>query len=81
MFRVVILISGPFSLPRDVDTSPIKLEQNCECSIIHLRFSAGGVGDELEKILKFLNPRRFEIDSPLELRKAIARIVQQLESF
>lgn len=77
-FRVVILLSSPLSFPRGSDLSEIRAAQNCECRVFQLQFSRG-FSDELGKMLKPLKPQRFEIDTPLELRKAIAEIIRELE--
>jgi hypothetical protein len=78
-FRVVILLSTPISFPRGANTSPIQFGQNCECALIYLQLAGMGFGDDLEKMLKPLQPKRLEAGSPLEMRKAIARIIQELE--
>jgi len=78
--RVVILVSSPVIFPRGGDISPIELENSCGCSLIHLRLGEGSRGDDLQKMLKSPPAQRFEIISPLALRRAIAQIVQELEA-
>jgi len=78
--RVVILLSGRVSFPRGNNLEPLLLDRDCRCRVFHLQFGYASQADDVQKLLKPLRPRRFEIATPLDLRKALASIIQELES-
>jgi hypothetical protein len=58
------------------------MEGECGCKVYHLRFrlNANDVFDELERFMKPLRPRTFNLMTARDLRKAIAAIVEDLEN-
>ncbi len=78
--RVIIVVSSPLLFERGSDLNPIQLEGDCRCRIYHLRFrlNINDVFDQLEKLMKPLRPRTFNVTSPSDLRKALAEITQEL---
>lgn len=79
--RVLILVTSSQLFPRGSDLTPLQVEGDCHCRVYHLRFrlNMADVFDEIEKIIKPLHPRTFNLVTPRDLRKAIAEIVQDLE--
>ena len=56
------------------------MEGDCRCRVYYLRFrlSVNDVFDQLEKLMKPLRPRVFNLLSARDLRKALAEIVDDL---
>jgi hypothetical protein len=80
--RVFIVVTSSLLFENGSDLRPINLEDDCHCRIYHLRFrlSVGDVFDELEKFMKPLRPRTFNLMTARDLRKAIAVILEDLEN-
>jgi hypothetical protein len=80
--RVIIVVTSSWLFERGSDLKPIQIEGDCNCRIYHLRFrlTTTDVFDQLEKFMKPLRPRTFNPVTPRDLRKAIAEIVEDLES-
>jgi hypothetical protein len=80
--RVIIVVSSSLLFQRGSDLKPIEIEGDCNCRIYHVRFrlTNSDVFDELERFMKPLRPRTFNPISPRDFRKAIAEIVEELES-
>jgi hypothetical protein len=80
--RVLILLSSSLLFERGSDMTPIKPEGDCRCRLFHVRFRVGkdDVFDDLGDIIKPLRPRTFNVDSPIDFRRAIAEIIHDLES-
>jgi hypothetical protein len=80
--RILILISGSLSFERGSDLSAVKVEGDCNCRIYHLRvrLNGGDAFDHVERLIKPLRPKTFNIESPEDLREALGKIVQDLES-
>jgi hypothetical protein len=83
MSRVLILISGSVMFERGSDLSAMKVDAGCDCRIYHLRVRANtnDVFDHVERLIRPLRPKVFDIESAEDFREALARIVQDLESF
>ncbi len=79
--RVVFVISSSFVFVRGSDRNPIEMKGACNCLVYHLRFrhDPGDSFDDLEKILKPLRPKTFNLSSPRDFRRALAEIIQDLE--
>ena len=79
--RVIIVVTSSQLFQRGADLAPLQVEGDCNCRIYHLRFrlNMNDVFDEMEKIIKPLHPRTFNLFTPRDLRKAIADIVSDLE--
>jgi hypothetical protein len=80
--RVLILISGSLVFERGSDLSAMKVAGNCNCRIYHLvvRANAGDAFDQIERLIKPLRPKTFDIESALDFREALGKIVQDLEN-
>ena len=78
--RVIIVVTSSQLFERGSDLTPLQFEGDCHCRIYHLRFRLNltDVFDEIEKIIKPLHPRTFNLMTPRDLRKAIAEIVSDL---
>jgi hypothetical protein len=81
--RVIIVVTSSQLFQRGADLAPLQIEGDCNCRVYHLRFrlNMSDVFDEIEKIIKPLHPRTFNLLTPRDLRKAIADIVSDLEKF
>ena len=79
--RVLIIVTSSQLFQRGSDLTPLQVEGDCRCRVYHLRFrlNMADVFDEIEKIIKPLHPRTFNLITPRDLRKAIAEIVGDLE--
>ena len=79
--RVFIVVTSSTLFESGADLRPIQIEGDCGCRVYYLRFrlNVNDVFDELEKFMKPLRPRTFNLVSARDLRKAIAEIVQELE--
>jgi hypothetical protein len=81
--RILIIVTSSQLFERGSDLTPLQVESDCQCRVYHLRFRLNNndVFDEIEKIIKPLHPRTFNLSSPRDVRKAIADIVSGLEKF
>lgn len=80
--HVIIVVTSSWLFERGADLKPIQIEGECNCRVYHLRFRLNNsdVFDQLEKFMKPLRPRTFNLMTAVDLRKAIAEIVQELGS-
>ena len=78
--RVVIVVTSPQLFESGSDLRPLQIEGDCNCRVYYLRFrlNVNDVFDQLEKLMKPLRPRIFNLITARDLRKAIAEIVQDL---
>jgi hypothetical protein len=83
MMRVVIVVTSSQLFESGSDLRPLQLEGDCNCRVYYLRFrlNLNDVFDQLEKFMKPLRPRVFNLMSARDLRKAIGEIVEDLEKF
>jgi hypothetical protein len=79
--RIVIVITSPQLFESGADLRPLQVENDCNCRLYYLRFrlSLNDVFDQLDKFMKPLRPRIFNLISPRDLRKAVAEIVDELQ--
>ena len=80
--RVFIVVTSSLLFENGSDLKPIVVEGDCNCRVYHLRFrlTVNDVFDELEKFMKPLRPRTFNLMTARDLRKAIAAIIEDLEN-
>ena len=80
--RVVIVVTSSLLFESGSDLRPIDLEGDCHCRLYHLRFrlSANDVFDDLERFMRPLRPRTFNLMTARDLRKAIAVILEELRN-
>jgi hypothetical protein len=78
--RIIIVVTSSQLFERGSDLTPLQIEGDCHCRVYHLRFrlNMNDVFDEIEKIIKPLHPRTFNLFTARDLRKAIAEIVNDL---
>jgi hypothetical protein len=74
-------MSGSLTFEHGSDLSAVKWEGDCNCRIYHIRFrlTKDDVFDDLEKIIKPLRPKTFDVMSAIEFRKALGEIVEDLQ--
>jgi hypothetical protein len=79
--RVIIVVGGSARFDGS-DLEPLVIEGDCHCRVyhLHLQVATEDVLDDLEKVLKRLRPKTFDILTGHDLRKALAEIVRDLES-
>jgi hypothetical protein len=80
--RVFIVVTSSHLFESGSDLRPIAVEQDCHCRVYHLRFrlNVNDVFDELERFMKPLRPRTFNLLTARDLRKAMATILQDLQN-
>jgi hypothetical protein len=80
--RIVVVISGTMVFERGSDLTPVSVEGDCHCRLYHirLRLGSGDNFDDLDKLIKPLRPKTFDVVSGRDMRKALAEIVRDLES-
>ena len=79
--RVFIIVSSLNVFDRTADLEPLKLRENCKCRTYYLRFRNGNDAfDDIEKVIRPLNPKIFNLNSGLDFRKALAEIIRDLEN-
>lgn len=80
--KVMILVAGVMRFERDADLSPVVLEGDCDCRLYHIRFKQelGDLFDQVDDILKPLDPPTFDVLSARDFRKVIGEIVADLGS-
>ena len=78
--RVLIFVSGSLSFERGSEASPIKLEGDCNCRayFVRIRITKDDVFDDLEKVIKPLHPKTFDVLTPRDFRDALADIIADL---
>ena len=81
--RVFIVVTSSLLFESGSDLRPVNLDGDCHCRVYYLRFRLNGndVFDELEKFMRPLRPRTFNLMTPRDLRKAIAAILDDLQNF
>jgi len=80
--RVFIVVTGSLLFERGSDLKPLQFEGNCHCRIYHLRFHVNryDVSDELGNLMKLIQPKTFDLTTPVDFRRAIAQILADLQS-
>jgi len=78
--RVIVVVTSSRLFENGSDLRPIQVEGDCNCRLYYLRFrlSLNDVFDQLERLMKPLHPRIFNLITARDLRKAIAEIVEDL---
>jgi hypothetical protein len=77
--RVFIVLSSATLFDMGANLDPVQPPADCQCSVYYVRLHVlGNLWDELHRILRPLNPKRYEIRDPLDLRKALAKILADL---
>lgn len=78
--RVFIIVSGSLLFERGSDLDPLEFEGDCGCRVYHLRFrlNRNDMFDELQKVIRPLHPRTFDLRVAADLRKAIAEILEDI---
>ena len=89
--RIFIVLGHGIQFPRGSDLKPVAPVEDCNCRIYYVQYQIGvylwrldrfgRVGydwDELHKILKPLSPKRYEVEDPNTLRRALAAILAEM---
>lgn len=77
--RVFVLLSSAMLLPEESDLSPIEPEPGCRCRFYFIRLhTLGNEWDDLSRILSPLKPRRFDVRTAQDYRRALAAILREL---
>jgi hypothetical protein len=80
--RVFIVISSSLIFQQRGELEPLKFRESCDCRVYHLRFrhNNNDVFDDLEKIMKPLAPKTFNLRTPHDFRRSLAAIIKEIES-
>jgi hypothetical protein len=78
--KVIVVISGSEMFQSSGSAKSVNLKKNCDCRVYHVRFryDIRDAYDDVEKILKPLSPKTFDITSPRDFRRAVAEIIRDL---
>src|SRR6185369_7585503 len=78
--RVMVVVTSSRLFENGSDLRPLQIEGDCNCRVYYLRFrlNVNDVFDQLEKLMKPLHPRTFNLITARDLRNAIAEIVEDL---
>lgn len=78
--RVFIILTSAMLFSHGADLKPLVPPADCNCRVYYLRYRLfpGNFWDDLDKVIKPLAPRRFDLNSPLDLRKSLAVILSEL---
>jgi hypothetical protein len=78
--RVFIVVSSPVIFERGADLSPVLPPRGGDFRVYYLQYhlSAANLWDDLPRVLRELAPRRFQLQTPDEFRRALARILADL---
>lgn len=81
--KVFVFLSGITRFDDDADVEEIRLEDNCACLAYHVRIRLflRDLFDQVEDIIAPLDPETHSINTPNDLRRAIGRIVRELEAY
>ena len=79
--KIIVVISGSEVFQSSGSAKSVNLKKNCDCRVYHVRFryDIRDAYDDVEKILKPLGPKTFDITSPRDFRKAVAEIIRDLD--
>jgi hypothetical protein len=79
--HVIVVVTSSRLFESGSDLRPLQIEGDCNCRVYYLRFrlNVNDVFDQLDKFMKPLRPRIFNLITARDLRKAIADIVGELE--
>ena len=80
--KVIVVLSGLEVFETSSSVKPLDSRKNCDCRVYHLRFryDTRDATDDIEKILKPVAPKTFNITAPREFRKALAEIIRDLNN-
>ena len=78
--RVVIVLTTGFYFPRGANLAPLQPPPDCGCKVYYLenRVGASNLWDQIPKLLRPLRPQHFRIDRPMDLRRALAVLLEDL---
>jgi len=79
-FRVFLVVSSPMLFTHGADLAPLPREGDCNCRVYHLQYrvAPSNLWDELPRVMRELEPRRFRLESPMDFRRALAQILADL---
>jgi hypothetical protein len=80
--KVIVVISGLEVFESSSSVKPLDARKNCDCRVYYLRFryDARDGYDDIEKIIKPVAPKTFNITAPRDFRKALAEIIRDLNN-
>ena len=80
--RVILILSSPLVFPEHSDLDPLPAVEDGDCRVYHLqyRLTPWNVWDQLRRVLREYKPTSFQLESPSEFRRALARILADLRA-
>ncbi len=81
-FRVFLIVGSGILFPHGSDLEPIQAPKECFCRVYYLQYRVAyaNLWDDLIRIVRPLEPKRFHVFSPIEMRRALAVILADLGS-
>lgn len=79
---VVIVVSSPAIFERGADLTPVQPPPGAHLRAYYLQYqlNSNNIWDDLPRVLRPMEPRRFDLQSPEEFRRALARILDELRA-
>jgi hypothetical protein len=80
--RIFIIVSAPMVFERGSDLSPAVAPRGADYRVYHFeyRFGVGYMWDDLPRLLRELAPRRFDLQTAEDFRRAMAHLLQDLRA-
>ena len=80
--RVILILSRPLRFPERSDLDPLPAVEGGDCRVYHLqyRITPWNLWDELHRVLREFKPTSFQLESPPDFRRALARILADLRA-
>lgn len=78
---IYLFVGSSMTFPPGTQVTPISPKHACQCRFYQIRemLHTGDMWDEIEKIVRPVRSRRFLVDSPMGLRRALAQIMHDAE--
>ena len=78
----MIVVSSPAVFERGADLTPVQTPPGTDLRAYYLQYqlNTNNVWDDLPRVLRPMEPRRFDLQSPEEFRRALARILDELRA-
>ncbi len=80
--RVILILCSPLLFPERSDLDPLPAVEGGDCRVYHLqyRITPWNLWDELHRVLREFQPTSFQLETPSDFRRALARILADLRA-
>lgn len=81
-YRVFIVLGHGLLFPAGSDLKPVPPVEDCRCRVYYVQYRVwwGNLWDQLQRVMKPLEPRHFEVEDAQGMRKALAAILDDLRA-